>query len=990
MVDCAHHWKIIRPESTQNMVKNPSAEESEIVGVELLDNPGFETAGGGGVDIWADWIESASDGALANEVGSVHSGSDAAKITAGLSVNTLVYQDVTVTAGKMYRFLVWTRGDATYAGQYVIYDQTGGADIIGLSSTGVTAATYAEVDVAFIAPVGCVTVRIYLWCPSTNTGVAYFDDVSVKEVNAGELNLDDDVLSRSTTYSKWGLYSWRMQTDGSDEGAMFALEILSNADHYVTMAVRGKLPPSWVWLLGNHYRTPILLESLNKYWNLYGSPFPAAEANGSMVLYIQQRAAGSGDFYLDGLQVEAKSGYNTTFCDGDQQGCTWLGAEHDSASERSAQSRAGGKVVDLYEEYNFVVETVVGAGAVPVNLRVAEYALLPGGELSAAKDMPRTFSLVGTIVGTSQAKVHAMQQALIQELGANTYVKDSAGYQPVRIRYTGSAVQKEIAAHYDAGLEGELEVHYGPYKLQTAQDVWEKTKQWNVAVPVRFLAPDPFWYEIGDSSALLDSNDSATLRYVAGRLRSTGQWDTLGVTSNPLVGLTYPSAFCHASDNTVYAVGTFCNFNGIVGADYIARYIVMSETWEIVGAAADVGLRARNVIEGPDGCIYICGTFVNVAGIAAADYVAKWNPLTKAWSALGTPGAGATVTSIYNMAFDSGGNLYVIGDFVNLAGVAACDYIAKWDGALWTAVGVPSVTASFPEAIVIDSEDTIYIGGGFQNFAGVADADYFAKWDGAWGAVSATVPDNPVYALSIGPDDRIYVFGNFTNLGPTERCAIWNGSGYEGMGGSADNTIVQSALAPDGSIYVAGYFKAMGDRPLAELLGVWTGAWGFSDVRFPAGTTLSKAIGVGTADPVVPSLHDIFVSFNRSGTGHFGGKVTIINDGTSLNYPVLYVKREGGTSAQLLTLRNETTGKRLFFDYELLDGETLKVDLRPKERSIVSDFFGPRPAAILAYSDFGSFTLHPGNNHITCFVHEADSPTVTAWLEYQITYKSMD
>ena len=35
----------------------------------LLANPGFETAGGGDPDFWANWTETAGDGALANEAG---------------------------------------------------------------------------------------------------------------------------------------------------------------------------------------------------------------------------------------------------------------------------------------------------------------------------------------------------------------------------------------------------------------------------------------------------------------------------------------------------------------------------------------------------------------------------------------------------------------------------------------------------------------------------------------------------------------------------------------------------------------------------------------------------------------------------------------------------------------------------------------------------------------------------------------------------------
>ena len=151
-------------------------------GAELLSNPGFETAGGGGADIWASWGEVASDGALANEVGSVHGGSDAAKITAGASINTLVRQSATVAVGKLYKIVLWTRGDGTYAGRIKVRDIDNGINIINNVSTGVTGTSYAEVVRYVTAPAGCSTLRIELACPATDTGVAYFDDVSVKEV----------------------------------------------------------------------------------------------------------------------------------------------------------------------------------------------------------------------------------------------------------------------------------------------------------------------------------------------------------------------------------------------------------------------------------------------------------------------------------------------------------------------------------------------------------------------------------------------------------------------------------------------------------------------------------------------------------------------------------------------------------------------------------------------------------------------------------------
>src|SRR5574340_1376584 len=50
-------------------------------------------------------------------------------------------------------------------------------------------------------------------------------------------------------------------------------------------------------------------------------------------------ATAASEFYVDCIQFENKA-YRTTFCDGEQPGCSWNGAKHNSTSTRSAQSRA--------------------------------------------------------------------------------------------------------------------------------------------------------------------------------------------------------------------------------------------------------------------------------------------------------------------------------------------------------------------------------------------------------------------------------------------------------------------------------------------------------------------------------------------------------------------------------------------------------------------------------------------------------------------------
>ena len=147
--------------------------------VERLSNGGFETAGGGGVDVFANWSESAGDGTIIQDAVQKHSDTYSGKLTAGPTINTYIYQSLALLAGVTYNESFWARGDGTYAGRYYVYDVTHAAYIIALTSTGVTAAAWSQITASFVVPAGCLSVYIGVMCPSTNAGIAWFDDVSV-------------------------------------------------------------------------------------------------------------------------------------------------------------------------------------------------------------------------------------------------------------------------------------------------------------------------------------------------------------------------------------------------------------------------------------------------------------------------------------------------------------------------------------------------------------------------------------------------------------------------------------------------------------------------------------------------------------------------------------------------------------------------------------------------------------------------------------------
>lgn len=778
-------------------------------------------------------------------------------------------------------------------------------------------------------------------------------------------------VTRVTTYSKFGIRSYRVQTAAADQGLrMTNMAPLANATHYVSFLVRGTLPPNGLYVFCGNAVEATLLYAIDDEWSVYGRQVGAAQAVGQTAIDIRQTGAGAGDFYIDGIQVEEQSS-RTTYCDGDQEGCEWLGIAHGSRSQRSALSRAGGVVTD-FDDYFFEIDGMFGPGMSPITLNVDSFAILPGGELNSQKTNVRSFTLTGWVRGTSLENLHSHREELIDALKPNATPED----QPVVLRYVGSTVIKEISAFYETGLEGAIRAGF---------DCLEQN------FSIRFLATDPNFYEIGESADILDSNDTATLRYCAGRLRSTGQWDDLGLTNNPTGGGAIRD-IAIGPDKKIYFGGNFTGWNNIAGRDYIVRYDPISDAWETVGGAGAVNGTIYALAFGPDGTLYAGGLFTDLGNLNG-DFLAQYDIATDTWTNVGIPDQGtAVIISVWKLIFDKNGNLLIGGSFLNWANIANADHFALWDGVNHNAVGAGGTGTVY--AIAVDSQNNYYIGGAFVNWAGDPNADYLAWWNGtAWAAVNDTALNNLVWALTFSNDDILYISGSFTDLGGSNGDYIvrFTGSSFENLGTGLDGLGRDIAIAPDGTVYVVGDFSEAGGIILTDRMAKWNGAsWAHLDVNLPGAITASYAIAIGDADPVIDRNYDIWLGFDNTGAGDLAGLIIAVNGGTEDAYPRITVSRVGLTSAVLKEVRNETLGLELLFDYALSDGETLTIDLKPTNKSIISSFFGSRPDAILPNSDFGTWRLQSGANDVSCFIDVVGAPTIEAAIVWSDSYWSAD
>lgn len=164
-------------------------------------------------------------------------------------------------------------------------------------------------------------------------------------------------------------------------------------------------------------------------------------------------------------------------------------------------------------------------------------------------------------------------------------------------------------------------------------------------------------------------------------------------TIDPLHPFSGPvKALTATGDGTLYAGGRFGNLENIPAADNVA-YLPQGGTWQPMGSGGgSCGCALDAYVRGlaADGTDVFVGTEgSNVAGIAQADHVAKWDG--SAWSAIGSNTGGTdgwfpAATNIYDLA-GVGSNLFATGTFQNANGEARADNIAFFDGSIWQPVG---------------------------------------------------------------------------------------------------------------------------------------------------------------------------------------------------------------------------------------------------------------------------------------------------------------
>ena len=236
-----------------------------------------------------------------------------------------------------------------------------------------------------------------------------------------------------------------------------------------------------------------------------------------------------------------------------------------------------------------------------------------------------------------------------------------------------------------------------------------------------------------------------------------------------------------------------------------ANYILMRDPngiWKAMGSSALNGT-VRAMVVGLDGYLYVGGHFTTADG-GTANYVAKWDG--SAWSALGT----GMDSDVYALAVLPSGYIVAGGNFTHADGGAA-NYVAMWNGSAWVPMG--SGMNGLVRALAVGNDGTVYAGGAFTTAGGGA-ASRIAAWNGSvWAALGAGCSSD-VRALLVNKSGVLFVGGDFGTAGGvtvnsiasyTPSTAIWAALG-SGMNAGVESL----ALGPDNNLYAGGAFTTAG------------------------------------------------------------------------------------------------------------------------------------------------------------------------------------
>lgn len=356
----------------------------------------------------------------------------------------------------------------------------------------------------------------------------------------------------------------------------------------------------------------------------------------------------------------------------------------------------------------------------------------------------------------------------------------------------------------------------------------------------------------------------AGTRVIARFNPATGAWSPLGAGIPEEAGTVRALAVLPNGD---VIVGGGFTVAGGVAANNIARYNPVTDEWSALGAGTDGAVRALAVL--PDGDVIAGGEFSTAGGVAAS-CIARFNPVTGDWSGLAS-GANDWVLSI---TIQPNGDV-IAGGVFSEAGNVAVRNIARFSPATgdWSALGA-GIDGIVYALRILPGGDLI-AGGDFNPSGGLRAVARHSQITGEWSHLGAGMPVdfNRVGALLVLPNGDVIAGGQSTAAGgvATNNIARYsqNSGAWSMLDGGTNNEVLSIAFLPQGEVLAGGRFTGAGSAHASRIAryNPITDVWSALGSGTNGGVTAFAVLPTG--DIVAGGYFDIAGGVAASGIGRY-------------------------------------------------------------------------------------------------------------------------
>lgn len=790
---------------------------------------------------------------------------------------------------------------------------------------------------------------------------------SFERGTAGWGTIQAGTIGTASAFQQFGAWAGSIApTSNGTTGAMSPTFTAGNGTSYTFSAyVRGQSGIPYKLGVGDNNGANIV-GSVNftggGTWHRYVGSWTEASGATRRLVIKKNADADTGVIYIDGVNVTP--GGLSTYIDGDQEGCYWLGLPHNSPSTRSGTYRGGGSIVAL-EDLGLKPDQHLGIGMPPQEITSQSYALQPGAEYQRSRAGERPFTLTfSPILGTTTQDFHITRRDIINAIKPDRLDPQ----QPVRFWYTGGQGTVQIDAVYKSGLDlGEMS---GPMAEEGA---------------VTFVAHDPYWYSTTQQGASLADSAGGGGRTLIGSTNYIAYRDGLGRWGSlPFGGVNGEVMDLLPVNGTVFVGGQFGSAGGTV-ARLIAQWSELAPAWGTLTGGTLVGgdtVYALAWSPANNGTLFVGGNFNTAAGTTNSRGLVSW---TTAWGTLGGTVAPSTL-GVLALKYNALGTLFVGGDFTSAKGTTAFGIAMLTAPNTWGTLTNGTLGGGLVQMVngIVQASPTqkVIVVGDFDT-AGGTTTNNVSQWNGSWGTLSAGL-DNEGQAIAIGENGVIYVGGAFGSAGNSAASlmAQWNEVQWSPMGvGLAGGAAVRQILPiRDGNILIVGDFNRSGSVLFPDRMTLWNGY-----VFLPLDVDLPGASQIQTVAKTPSGTTYIGGAF--VGTAHSAVVTQAVNAGMADAYPTFKARNTGVGTVRLYQLVNMTTGLGLYFNHVLAAGEEVTLTTEPGMRSFTSSFAGNIFNTIVPGSNNTGMYLKAGTNHISFF---ADSGSIATSMYWQARGDSVD